>query len=108
MKKYLRAAMIVSALSAMLAASPALAVIIHTHDTPHKPFDQKIRTAQMRLADLGYFTGYPDGINGPRTRKAIINFQRIHGLHANGQLTQKTYKLILLTDYMAHRYYLSS
>ena len=104
MKNYFRAAILVGILSAMLASSAS----VSAHETQHSPFNQKIRTVQMRLADLGYFVGYFDGVIGSKTKNAIKSFQHIHGLHANGLLTKATTKLLFLTDYMAHHYYQTS
>ncbi len=54
-----------------------------------------LRTAQMRLADLGYYVGRYDGMMGPVTRSALIDFQRNNGLPVSGRLTAETYGLLL-------------
>jgi len=46
--------------------------------------------AQARLANLGYDVGPIDGTIGPRTRGAIQEFQRDHGLKATGELDETT------------------
>lgn len=45
---------------------------------------------QMRLATLGYDPGPIDGKSGPKTREAIRQFQRMHGLMATGIVGPKT------------------
>jgi len=46
----------------------------------------RIATAQMLLSELGYDTNYPDGILGPKTRNAILRFQRRNSNRADGKL----------------------
>lgn len=43
-----------------------------------------IAEVQQRLNQMGYASGDVDGRMGPRTRQAIIDFQRDHGLPATG------------------------
>lgn len=45
---------------------------------------------QMRLADLGYFTGAADGALGPITHAALSRFQRDHGLFPSGKANAET------------------
>jgi len=45
-----------------------------------------VKTAQERLADLGYEVGTPDGAMGPKTRNAIITFERANGLPETGRV----------------------
>jgi len=47
-------------------------------------------STQGRLADLGYYTGTVDGLAGPMTRNAMVDFKRAHGLRARpfpGEIT---------------------
>lgn len=60
---------------------------------------EQIRTAQMQLAELGYFVGRYDGMAGPVTRSAVAQFQRNNGLPVSGTLTQDTYSLLWRMDY---------
>lgn len=47
---------------------------------------------QARLTDLGYSVGPLDGIFGPRTEQAVIEFQRAHGVvPANGVVDSNTW-----------------
>lgn len=41
-----------------------------------------IREIQIRLIELDYYSGHPDGIRGPKTEQAIIDFKRDNGLRA--------------------------
>ncbi|MEJ8473965.1 glycoside hydrolase family protein [Roseibium algae] len=40
--------------------------------------DPALKQAQTKLADLGYQSGPADGLDGPVTRKAVLEFQRDH------------------------------
>jgi len=56
-------------------------------DLSHLTFKRiRIATAQMLLSELGYDTNYPDGILGPKTRNAILRFQRRNSNRADGKL----------------------
>jgi hypothetical protein len=46
--------------------------------------------AQTRLQELGYSLGKADGILGPRTRAALIKYQRSKGLTESGKLDPAT------------------
>jgi peptidoglycan hydrolase-like protein with peptidoglycan-binding domain len=50
-----------------------------------------VRVAQIRMAELGYFTGAADGIEGRVTERAILHFQRDNGLALTGRLTPETF-----------------
>jgi N-acetylmuramoyl-L-alanine amidase len=45
---------------------------------------EDVRTLQERLLEMGYDVGRADGIYGPRTAKAVAQFQREVGLHPDG------------------------
>jgi peptidoglycan hydrolase-like protein with peptidoglycan-binding domain len=49
-----------------------------------------VREAQQALKDKGYDPGPIDGINGPRTRAAVSNYQQKEQLNADGRLGAKT------------------
>lgn len=46
--------------------------------------------AQKRLIQLGYDPGTPDGLHGPKTKKAITQYQKDIGLLQTGELNQAT------------------
>lgn len=46
--------------------------------------------AQKRLIQLGYDPGTPDGVYGPKTKKAITQYQKDIGLLQTGELNQAT------------------
>lgn len=48
---------------------------------------EQMRIIQSRLNALGYDAGTPDGVAGPRTRRAIADFQSSIGGAATGQLS---------------------
>jgi peptidoglycan hydrolase-like protein with peptidoglycan-binding domain len=49
-----------------------------------------IKQAQEKLSAAGHDAGPADGIMGPRTQKALKDFQQAKNLDASGQLDQKT------------------
>ncbi|HEY8595797.1 MAG TPA: peptidoglycan-binding protein [Devosiaceae bacterium] len=55
--------------------------------TAMTPSRAQMRTVQARLNELGYDAGTPDGVAGPRTRRAISMFQRDLGEPQTGRLT---------------------
>jgi Putative peptidoglycan binding domain len=44
---------------------------------------------QMALNQRGFNVGEPDGVLGPRTRAALIQFQQREGLQRTGQIDQQ-------------------
>lgn len=53
-----------------------------------KPSKKQI---QLALKNTGYYDGSIDGKIGPRTKEAIREFQRNHGLAADGKVGAKTW-----------------
>ena len=53
------------------------------------PPSQVVAKAQQELASNGFDPGPVDGRMGPRTRSAIMEYQRAHGMNVDGQLTQQ-------------------
>ncbi len=51
---------------------------------------EEVRHAQKKLNDLGYQTGEPDGVFGPRTQEALRNFQKAKNIEVTGRLDGKT------------------
>jgi peptidoglycan hydrolase-like protein with peptidoglycan-binding domain len=50
----------------------------------------QIRQVQMVLIQKGFNIGEPDGRLGPRTRQALIAFQRQQGFQASGRIDSRT------------------
>jgi peptidoglycan hydrolase-like protein with peptidoglycan-binding domain len=50
----------------------------------------QIRQIQMALIQQGYDIGEPDGRLGPRTKQALIAFQRKQGIQTTGRLDERT------------------
>ena len=55
---------------------------------PARTADPAVRAAQDYLARLGYYRGPIDGINGPKTRTAVANFQTDSGLPPDGRVSR--------------------
>lgn len=53
-----------------------------------RPSDPEVRAAQDYLAQLGYYDGSIDGINGPKTRTAVASFQTDSGLPPDGKVSR--------------------
>lgn len=49
-----------------------------------------VKWIQERLNYWGFNAGTPDGINGPKTKAAVVSFQRAKGLGADGIVGPKT------------------
>jgi len=70
----------------VLSVSPAAEPV-----TTAKPSVQEIQTA---LKSAGYYTGAIDGKIGPKTKKAIEDFQKASNLKADGKVGSKTWSLL--------------
>lgn len=58
---------------------------------PYRPTNQEIQTA---LQNAGYYTGLIDGKMGPKTKKAIEDFQKANNLQADGKVGPKTWSAL--------------
>jgi hypothetical protein len=54
----------------------------------------KVEQVQKKLAGLGYVTGAVDGVYGPQTATAVMEFQADHGLVADGEVGNATLKAL--------------
>ena len=55
--------------------------------TPNPPSEAQVRAAQEALARLGFYPGPIDGISGPKTRAAVMNYQTDVGLPPDGEVS---------------------
>lgn len=93
-----------NALRATALTCAVLAVSLSLSSPPARADNSDVvRTAQMRLASLGYYVGRYDGNMGPVTQHAIADFQRNSGLAATGSLTPETFSLLDHKDYVAYQ-----
>ncbi len=56
--------------------------------------NQKVRLLQERLGKLGYNPGPADGIFGPKTERAVLDFQREKGLSMDGVVGAETWNAL--------------
>jgi Putative peptidoglycan binding domain len=49
-----------------------------------------VSAVQLQLAQQGYYRGQIDGLVGPEMRRALVRYQRSHGLRVTGGLTSDT------------------
>ncbi len=56
---------------------------------------EQVSDYQRRLNTLGYDAGPPDGVSGPRTRRAVADFQASIGTSPSGRLTQNDIAVLL-------------
>ena len=61
-----------------------------TYDSSTQYPEATVVAAQQQLARQGYYRGQIDGIFGPETQRAIMRYQREHGLRVTGYLTIDT------------------
>jgi peptidoglycan hydrolase-like protein with peptidoglycan-binding domain len=59
-----------------------------TENTPIKQLSY--RQMQTALKSAGFYKGPVDGKPGKQTKKAIIQFQKAHGLKADGMVGKRT------------------
>ena len=50
---------------------------------------KRVKMIQDKLNSLGYNSGTPDGWFGPKTKKAVLRFQRAHALVQEGVVNQE-------------------
>ncbi|MGA5305266.1 N-acetylmuramoyl-L-alanine amidase [Nucisporomicrobium flavum] len=64
------------------------------HSVPTSLVGEDVRTLQERLLEMGFDTGRADGIYGPRTARAVAQFQREVGLTPDGSCGPQTMKAL--------------
>ncbi|HEX5203081.1 N-acetylmuramoyl-L-alanine amidase [Paractinoplanes rhizophilus] len=64
------------------------------HSVPNALVGEDVRTLQERLLEMGYDTGRADSIYGPRTARAVAQFQREVGLTQDGSCGPQTMKAL--------------
>jgi N-acetylmuramoyl-L-alanine amidase len=64
------------------------------HSVPSALVGEDVRALQERLLEMGYDTGRADGIYGPRTARAVAQFQREVGLSPDGSCGPQTMKAL--------------
>jgi N-acetylmuramoyl-L-alanine amidase len=64
------------------------------HSVPSALVGEDVRTLQERLLEMGYDTGRADAIYGPRTARAVAQFQREVGLSPDGTCGPQTMKAL--------------
>ena len=52
--------------------------------------NMSMRDAQVKLNELGFNVGAPDGAGGPKTTNALRTFQKERGIPVNGRLDNAT------------------
>lgn len=68
-----------------------------SHAWPARPVDTVLE-AQIALGRLGFSCGPIDGLNGPKTRRAIEAFQQLQDIPKTGKLDLTTKSHLLLTE----------
>ena len=61
-------------------------------------YSAEVKENQQILQNLGLYTGIIDGINGPSTKNAVKEFQRISGLVSDGVVGENTKKALKQGD----------
>lgn len=61
---------------------------------PSGPFKPSAKEIQMALKNAGYYEGAIDGKIGPRSKKAIEEFQKANALQVDGKVGPKTWNVL--------------
>ncbi|MFA6130411.1 MAG: peptidoglycan-binding domain-containing protein [Candidatus Omnitrophota bacterium] len=76
---------------AQVATTPAKELMPLPPQGPYKPTGIEIQTA---LKNAGFYAGNIDGKIGPKSKKAIEDFQSANGLKADGKVGAKTWEAL--------------
>ena len=90
-------ALLMALLMALSLALPALGAPF-TQELRPGDSGEEVLAMQMRLKELGYFTGQPDGNFDKATRAALILFQQDNNLLATGTLDSDTHQALYARD----------
>lgn len=69
-------------------------VLKRKYDKNNKITTEQIKNVQQKLTDLGLYNSDIDGIIGSSTKNAVIKYQNIHNLIADGFLDKELLKLL--------------
>lgn len=61
---------------------------------PQGPYSPTVNEIQTALVNAGFYTGKVDGKIGPKTKKAVGEFQKTNGLEADGKVGPKTWSVL--------------
>jgi peptidoglycan hydrolase-like protein with peptidoglycan-binding domain len=75
-------------------ANPASAASHHWIDAANLSKDD-VRWAQVELHTIGLYNGSLDGVAGPETKRALLEFQEDNGLDRTAALDQQTADVLL-------------
>jgi soluble lytic murein transglycosylase-like protein len=68
----------------------AAAVVLAFAGAAHAAQSAKVAALQVALRSKGLYTGAIDGISGPKTRGAVLRFQRSNGIRPTGKIGYAT------------------
>lgn len=81
----------VRALTVPVAVTPSKELVPLPPQGPYQPTANEIQTA---LKNAGFYAGNVDGKIGPKSKKAIEDFQKANGLKADGKVGPKTWEAL--------------
>ncbi|MBD3245566.1 MAG: hypothetical protein GF333_00965 [Candidatus Omnitrophica bacterium] len=68
--------------------------LVRIYEADFSPSKINMREMQQALVNAGYDPGPIDGKKGPRTRKALVRFQKEKGLTADGKIGENTWRAL--------------
>jgi peptidoglycan hydrolase-like protein with peptidoglycan-binding domain len=82
------------------ASMPAASQTSNTLQTDPNLSKDDIRQAQLELRNQGLYSGSLDGVIGPATKRALVQFQKSTGLYQTATLDQETLDALIGTPGM--------